>query len=300
MPVPDSHSFSTRDLWLLALLTLTWGVNWPVMKIGVSDLEPMTFRSICMVIGIPILYLSVRVQGLRIAVAREHWPELVLLALTNMVAWVVLVMYGIQLLSSGRAAILGYTMPIFTALIGFAVFGDRAAARLWLGVAAAAVGVALLLAREISAITGSPAGTAVMLCGALVWGFGTQLMRRRRQPTDVLVITFWALVASLLVCGTLALTLERASWTHLPGPAASLAIAYNAIVIFGISQVIWFRLASTLPPMVSSLSVMMIPVIGVFSGMWMLGERPAWQDFAALASILIAMVAVLRPARRLG
>ena len=297
MPATDSHSLSTRDLWLLALLTLTWGVNWPVMKIGVAEFEPMTFRAICMTLGIPVLYLLVRVQGLRIAVPREHWRELAVLALTNMVGWFVLAMYGLKLLASGRAAILGYTMPIFTALIGYALFGDRASARLWLGVFAAAVGVALLLAREIGAIAGSPAGTLFMIGAAAIWGLGTQLMRRRRQQTSVLVITFWSLLASLLVCGTLAFLLERATWTRLPNQAESLAIAFNSVVIFGFSQVMWFRLATILPPVASSLSVMLIPVIGVFSGMLMLGERPAWQDYAALASILVAILAVLAPGR---
>lgn len=300
MRTSDSHSLSTRDLWFLALLTLTWGINWPVMKIGVSQLEPMTFRAACMVLGIPVLYLLVRLRGQPIAVAREHWRELGVLALTNMAGWYVLVMYGVQLLSSGRAAILGYTMPIFTAVIGFAFFGERAVARLWLGVAAAAVGVALLLSREIGAIAGSPLGTAFMLAAAAVWGLGTQLMRRRRQSTPVLVIAFWSLLFSLLVCGTLAFVLERSSWTHLPAWSGWFAIVYNAVVIFGFTQVMWFRLATILPPVVSSLSVMLIPVIGVFSGMWLLGERPTWQDFAALASILLAMVAVLRPARRPG
>jgi len=298
MPPDNSRILSTRDLWLLGLLTLTWGLNWPVMKIGVAELEPMTFRAICMVFGLPLLFVVVRVRGLRIAVPREHWRELGLLALTNMVGWFVLAMYGVKFLSSGRAAILGYTMPIFTALIGFAFFGDRASSRLWLGVAAAAAGVALLLWREIGAITGSPAGTMFMLGGAAVWGLGTQFMRRRRQKTPVIVITFWSLLIALVVCGTLALVLERGSWTHLPDLSGWLAIAYNAVVIFCFSQVMWFRLATILPPVVSSLSVMFIPVIGVFSGMMILGERPAWQDYAALVSILMAIMAVLRPARR--
>ena len=36
----------------------------------------------------------------------------------------------------------------------------------------------------------------------------------------------------------------------------------------------------------SGLSVMMIPVLGVFSGMVVLGEQPHWQDYAALVLIL--------------
>jgi drug/metabolite transporter (DMT)-like permease len=188
-------------------------------------------------------------------------------------------------------------MPIWTALLGIAVFGDRPSRRLGLGVAAAALGVVLLLASELGTITGRPLGTLCMLTAAMVWGFGTHLMRRRRQATSVLVITFWSLAISLLVCGLVSVLFERHLWVRPPNRAEWGAIAYNALVIFGFSQVMWFRLASILPPVASGLSVMLIPVIGLFSGMAMLGEQPHWQDFAALGSILVAIATVLLPAR---
>lgn len=48
---------------------------------------------------------------------------------------------------------------------------------------------------------------------------------------------------------------------------------------------------------VSSLSTLMVPVIGVFSGMLVLGERPGWNDYAALLLVCAALVIVLLPAR---
>jgi drug/metabolite transporter (DMT)-like permease len=42
---------------------------------------------------------------------------------------------------------------------------------------------------------------------------------------------------------------------------------------------------------------MLIPVLGVFSGMWLLGEQPYWQDYSALLLILLALSTVLLPAR---
>jgi drug/metabolite transporter (DMT)-like permease len=56
---------------------------------------------------------------------------------------------------------------------------------------------------------------------------------------------------------------------------------------------VWVQLARTLPPIASSLSVMMIPIVGVFSGALMLGETPHWQDYAAMVLILAAMSTVL-------
>ena len=49
---------SRRQLVLLVLLTLVWGLNWPVMKMGVADYPPLTFRAISIWLGIPVLGLA--------------------------------------------------------------------------------------------------------------------------------------------------------------------------------------------------------------------------------------------------
>ncbi|HMM51527.1 MAG TPA: DMT family transporter [Burkholderiaceae bacterium] len=291
---------SPRDLWLLALLTLAWGVNWPIMKIGVNELAPMSFRALTMIGGLPALAVIARVAGVPLRVPREERGELLVLALTNMVLWIVLSIYALKLLSSGRAAILAYTMPVWTALIGIALYGEHPSRRLWVGVAAAALGVLLLLGGEIGAIAGRPLGMLLMLSAAAIWGLGTHLMRRRRLRAHILTITFWSVAIGLVVCSGLALAFERGSWTRAPDAAGWGAVVYNALIVFGFAQLVWFRLVSILPPVASGLSVMLIPVIGLFSGIVMLGERPGWQDWIALAAVLVAMASVLLPVREAG
>ena len=75
-------------------------------------------------------------------------------------------------------------------------------------------------------------------------------------------------------------------------------ILYNAFGVFAFCQVAWFSLAKSLPPVVSSLSIMIIPVVGVMSGSFFLGEVPHWPDFVALVLILGAMAVILVPGRR--
>ena len=285
-----------RELILLVILTLLWGFNWPVMKIGVRDFAPLSFRTLCMVGGVAMLFVMARVQGDSLKVSREHWPELVWLALTNMIIWYVLSIYGVKLLSSGRAAILGYTMPVWTALIGWLVYRDRLDLRMGAGVLAAVAAIALLLGEELTRLAGRPTGTLCMLSAAFVWAIGTQMMRRRKLPGSVLVLTFWMMVMSLVVCSLVAWLLERDQWVRPPNLMEWGAILYNAVLVFGVSQLLWFRLATLLPPVASSLSVMLIPVVGLFSGMLLLGEVPSWQDYAALICVLVAMATVLLPA----
>ena len=70
------------------------------------------------------------------------------------------------------------------------------------------------------------------------------------------------------------------------------------MLIFGFAQPAWFMLARTLPPVASSVSVMLIPVIGLLSGACWLGEALHWQDFVAIVAIVAAIAAVLLPGRR--
>jgi drug/metabolite transporter (DMT)-like permease len=291
-------SLTRRDLWLLVLLTVLWGVNWPVMKIGVQDFPALSFRTLCMAGGVPLLWIIARVQGHELRLAREHWRECLVLAMTNMTIWYVLSIYAVQMLSSGRAAILGYTMPVWTALIGWWVWRDRPQGRMGIGLLAAGAAIAMLLLDEWRLLAGNPMGMGLMLAAAMVWGWGTQLMRRRRMQVPVVVIAFWMMVISVLVCGLLSIVLESGQWERWPNAVEWWAVLYNIVMVFGVSQLLWFRMASILPPVASSLSVMMIPVVGVFSGMVMLGELPAATDLLALASVLVAMASVLLPAKR--
>ncbi len=90
---------------------------------------------------------------------------------------------------------------------------------------------------------------------------------------------------------------EHAKWHQADGWGWA-TIAYNGLMVFGMANIIWIQMARKLPPVVSSLSVMMIPVVGVFSGSLLLGETPRWQDYAALVLILASMSSVLlKPSR---
>ena len=71
------------------------------------------------------------------------------------------------------------------------------------------------------------------------------------------------------------------------------AIIYNIVLAGTVAHWAWFTLARTLPVAVSSLSSLPVPVVGVFAGMLILGERPGAAEFAALALVLASLFAVL-------
>lgn len=290
------HRLSTQQLVTLVLLTIVWGVNWPVMKLGVTGFPPLTFRAASMILGVPVLALALVVLKVPFHLPRRHWKELAVLTATNMLVWHVCIILAVRVLSSGRAAILGYTMPIFSALFGALIFGAALAGRAWLGVGAAALGVLLLLWHEFTGLAGNPAGVVLALVAAATWALGTQMLRRSRIDLPTLTLSFWMTAITAVVMTVLALVFEPGGWQR-PTQPVILAILFNAVLIFGYAHAAWFYLARTLPPIASTLSVMFIPVLGVFSGAVWLGEVLHWQDFTAVALMVVAIASVLWPSR---
>ncbi len=283
-----------KQLFTLITLTLVWGFNWPTLKMGVTGFPPLTFRSICMWIGWPVLGLVIWRMKVSFVVPRKEWRELLMLATSNMFIWHVFIILAVQDLSSGRAAILGYTMPIFSAVFGWLLFHSPLKPKAWFGVGLAAAGAVLLLWHEFTHLSGKPLGVFMALLAAAAWAVGTQQIRHTKMSVHTLTIVFWMTGLTTLLMSVLAVLFEMDRWVE-PSARNWGAIFYNAIGVFVFAQAAWLGLARNLPPLASTLSVMFIPVLGVFSGSWLLGEVLHWQDMFAVVLIVLAIASVLWP-----
>jgi len=285
------------DLTLLSFLTLFWGINWPIMKYAVLDYAPLTFRSLSMVIGILAIGLYIILRKESFFVPYSERKRVWHLAIGNMLVWHLFAIYAIKFLSSGRAAIIGYTMPVWAMLVSIIFFKGTFTWRGGIGVFLAFCATLLLSFEELNAFLGQPLGLILMLVAAMGWGVGTVMMNHLKVSISNAALTFWMMVITcqFLIIGAVLLESDQWRWPTL-GEWGS--ILFNAFIVFGFCHIVWFRIARKLPPVASSLSIMLIPVIGVFSGSWALGERIGIYDVGALLLILLSMAAVLLPQRR--
>ncbi len=284
-----------RSLSLMAILTLTWGVNWSVMKIGATAMPPLWFRTIGLAMGTALLGLVLVARGTSLRLRRDEVGRVVLVAIPNIVVWYAVVTIAVTMLPVARAAILGYTMPAWAALIGGLFYRERMAPAIRVGIGCAIVGIVLLVGGDVDTIVAHPAGTVAMLVAAIAWAWGTHLLRRSTLTLDTLALTFWMMVVACPLI--FAMSWLRGERWDVPVGAQWWPIVYNGVVVLATGNVIWFTVARTLPPVAAGLSSMLTPVVGVFSGIAMLGESPAWRDWVALAFITVAVAVGLLPRR---
>jgi drug/metabolite transporter (DMT)-like permease len=288
-----------RALVALVALTLMWGLNWPVMKFSLRELTPIYFRGATMSVGASLMFAWYALRGTDMRLPRQAWLPLLWLAAPNIFGWHLFSILGVQALASGRAAILGFTMPIWTVLLAILFFGERLTPRVAFSAVCAGIAVTLLLGHELASLAGNPLGVIWMQAAALSWALGTILMRRTTLTLPTPVITVWMMLISSAGFWLLAPALEPwPSWRF--SPLMWLALAWGAAVNYGISQIIWFGMARQLPPMASAFSIMAVPLIGVLSATFIVSEVPRWQDWAAVVFITAAIAGTLLPRRAAG
>ena len=148
-----------------------------------------------------------------------------------------------------------------------------------------------------------------MFLGLLLSAFVAYLVQNSLGLTQTVMSLWLPVIIVEMVIGVgpilvIALAAER-------GPFSPFALSlwpmlgsfYNILVAFVFCYWAWTKIAIQAPVGVSSLAVMMVPVVGVFSGVLVLGETPHWQDYAALVLVVGSLATVLVPPRtsnRLG
>lgn len=289
--------FSLFGLLLLGLMALGWGFNWPIMKIVLWDVSPLTFRGLGLTLGGIGILLLARLSGQSLAAPTGYWPRLLLLSVCNIVGWNVLVIYGVAHLPSGRAALLGYTMPLWSMLLSAWLLNEPLTPRRLLALALGMGGVASLMGPDFMKLGAAFSGVLLLLGAAFFWGLGVVLLKRFAVPMSTVSLTGWMMLIGGVPIGLAAIAFEHGTW-HAVGLYPALGVIYNIGIAFMFCYWAWNRIVFMVPVAVSSLSSLITPVIGVLSGMWLLHEQPSWRELIAGLLILGAITLVVRaPAR---
>ena len=289
MNIASPHQRLPRQgLLLLAALSLFWGCNWPIMKIVLSEVPPLYFRSSCLLLGGLGMLAIARASGNAITVPPGHWGRLLLLSLFNIIGWNVPAIYGVLLLPSGRAALLGYTMPLWGAILSVWILGEKITTRRVIGLCLGLAGIVALMGGSLEGMLQAPVGVTCMIVAAWSWALGIVLLKRLPITMPTTALTGWMMFLGGIPLLAAAIPLETARLA-VPGFWPALGLIYNVFIAFMFCYWAWNRIVLMVPVAVSSLSSLAAPLIGVLGGTLLLGEPLGWQEGLAALLILSAV-----------
>jgi drug/metabolite transporter (DMT)-like permease len=167
-----NESAAVRNLLLLAAISFIWGSSFMFIKVAVRDMAPATL--VLGRVGLAAIALVVFVAvtlGGRVSFAefRAHWLWMVVIGLVNTAIPFWLLSWGETRIDSGLASIIQASVPIFIAVLAFAMFHEqRVTGSRLAGVIVGFVGVALLVgAQPEGKILGALAVVGMAACYAV-------------------------------------------------------------------------------------------------------------------------------------
>jgi len=272
-------------------LALFWGLNWPAVKIVLGVVPPFTLRLLGLGSGALLLLLLARVKRLDLLPPRASWAGIVVGGLLAIAVFNLAVAWAQLSTSTSRAAVLTFTMPMMSALLAWAVLGERLDRRRALALALGAAGVAILAWPVLRAVFGghdaaAALGLAYPLVAAFGWAAGTVYLKARPVAGHRIVVTAWQLVvgAGCALAGVL-LSGERFPLHGWNGRVAG-ALAFHIVLGTAVAYWLWFVLSERVSATVATLTTLMVPVVGVLGAMALVGDRPAAMDWWGFALVL--------------
>jgi drug/metabolite transporter (DMT)-like permease len=293
--IESGRSNILKGMPLLIITTFGWGANWPIMKIVLLHLPPLSFRGVCVLCGGLGILAVARVRGLDVSLPRDRIYQIICLSLFNVVAWQVLSIYGLSYLPAGRASLLNYTMPLWCLPLSAMLLGERITGRRIAALVVGLGGIGLLMGGSIKEMSSAPLGIALMIMGAWSWALGIVLIRRWQIPIPTSVLTGWMLIIGgpALLCAASLIDPSSDHWTDF---AVLSGVLYNIVIVFMLCQWAWSRLVLSTPIAFSSLSSLITPIVSIVVGSIAFHQAPTWSELVAMLLILGSLaIAASRP-----
>lgn len=288
-----------RDLILLLTLATLWGSSYLFIKVAVAEVPALMLVTGRLLLSTVILWILLQVSGEEIPRARAQWGAYAVMGfLSGALPWS-LITWGEQYISSGLAALLQATMPIFTVILARFLTGDERISTLTVvGVVVGFGGVAILMLpdlREVVLHKGSLAhflGQLAIVISSISYAGGAIFARSRLRREPPLVSTTGQLTMGLAFMLPLSLFLGQHTGLSLPSlPALASWLGLTILGTVAAYLIYYSLIARTSATFVSTVTYV-IPVNGLILGALVLSEPLTGGLLLSLALILLGVVLV--------
>jgi drug/metabolite transporter (DMT)-like permease len=285
---------------LIALQSMLWGSSYFFIAVVNSQVPPLTIAALRTFPAAAVLLLIVLSLGYRLPATLAEWRLFIGFSAFNSVLPFLLIVWGQSRTTSGMAAILNATAPLFGIFLAHVLTHDEKlswtkAAGILVGIA----GVGVLMGRDILAGASADLLARLALVAApLSYVCANIFVRRRLAGYPPFVIAVMQMVGAIFVAVPLALAFDR-PWEHaLPAPGILAAIAAIGVLGSALPSLCHFTVLQRAGATNASLVTLIMPLTPILLGGVFLGERLSATDVAG--ALIIAAALIIIDGRPLG
>ena len=287
-----------RDAYaLLFVVALIWAGNFPLAKLGLGELGPITLAALRALIAAPLLVLASRVlEGPLPPLARRDLTAVIVLAVTGFVGNSTLWYTGMRFTTPANAGILGAAAPVVVALAASAMLRERLSTLNLAGIALTMAAVVLTIARgsvEVLRTLSANRGDVIILISQMLWVTYTLYSRANRSTFSPLQMLAGAHVVAAGLLFPLAL-LER-PWQSFAGASwvAVVVVLYSALLGTP-AHIAFYQAVRTVGPGRAAVFTNLIPFLVLGLSWLMVGEPIRWYHWIGACGVIAGVALTTR------
>ena len=274
-----------------ASVYVAWGSTYLAIRIAVASFPPPILAGLRFTIAGGGLLAALVVGGRAVRPNARDLGALAVVATLLLVVGNGLVVWAEQTVSSGLAALIVATVPLWMAILAaLPPTHERLAPRAMVGLALGFIGVTVLVAPGLRG-AGTLRGEAALLAATLSWSCGSLFARRATAHIDPIVATAWEMLLGGLIFLGIAAAAGSASAVHAT-PAGTIALLYLIVAGSWIGFTAYIWLLAHAPAAKVATYAYVNPVIAILLGWWVLDERISLAVAAGSAIVVVAVVLV--------
>jgi drug/metabolite transporter (DMT)-like permease len=293
----------TRVILAFAAVYVLWGSTYLFMKYAVETIPPFLLGASRFVVAGLILYLAARARGAPDA-TRSEWQVAVVTGLLMLGVGNGAVMWSVQFVPSGLAALVVATVPLWIALFDWIrPRGRRPRPAVFVGLGLGLLGMVTLVGPRAIIGEGNidALGAAVLVVGSMSWAFGSIVTRSSGHPRSPLVSTALQMLAAGVAFTIVALASGelRAFSVGAVTPKSLLGWVYLVVAGSLIGFTAYIYLLGKVSAAKAATYAYVNPVIAVILG-WAFANEPLGARTLIAATVILAGVAMITATQSSG
>lgn len=287
---------------VLILVAFLWGLNPPIMKIGLLYMPLMPYNAVRLVAALAVGWLVLRQLGTCtwLPFRREDSKSLLISSL-GFFFFQLFFTFGLNLTTAGNSSLILACLPVSVALINHVHGLEATKQGVITGIIISLAGVALMVAgtgKGVSVASEHILGALLLLAAQLGYGYYTVFSRPLSVTYSAYQLTAYILLISTGLFALVSLpSMLAVDWQLIPWPGW-VSVIYSGIFPLCIANCLWIwgtaKAGSTTASLYNNLS----PVFAIAAGYFFLNEPFSWLQFAGAVLILAGLyVAKTRSAR---
>ncbi|MBK8175017.1 MAG: DMT family transporter [Rhodospirillales bacterium] len=290
-PVPPRRA-ATPSIWIiLAVPPLFWAGNFVIGRALHADIHPLALTFWRWVVAAAVLLpFTITDAWRRRATLRRHWPLLVVLCLSGIVAFQYVVYQGLQTTTAINGVLIIATIPVAIPITAFLLDGTTISARQALGIAISFAGVAIVILKgDVRFAEGLRflAGDLWVCLAVPAWSIYSVLIRRRPNDLPPLTLLFVTVVLGIVLLAPGYALEQSVLGGFQPTVQTLAAIGYVGVFASVIAFACWNHGVAAVGAAKAGLFIHLMPVFAAILAVLFLGEQ--LHQFHVIGVIAIAL-----------